>query len=91
MKTQKTIGIAILVGIVVALVLAASIKVYIVRAPSGGMIFSKSDEAYLFLADTRIHRDSHPARVSTPKSSCGARARQSELAARNLVAVSEEF
>src|SRR5436853_5853745 len=25
------------------------------------------------------HNDSHPARVSTPKSSCGARARQSEL------------
>jgi transposase len=34
------------------------------------------------------HSDSHPARVSTPKSSCGARARQSELDSRNLVAVS---
>ena len=34
------------------------------------------------------HNDSHPARVSTPQSSCGARARQSELDSRNLVAVS---
>jgi len=32
-------------------------------------------------------RHSHPARVSTPKSSCGARARQSELDSLNLVAV----
>jgi len=34
------------------------------------------------------HSDSHPARVSTPKSSRGARTRQSELDSRNLVGVS---
>jgi len=34
------------------------------------------------------HSDSHPARVSTAKSSCGARPRQSELDSRDLVSVS---
>jgi hypothetical protein len=33
----------------------------------------------------RSGTDSHPSPVSTPKSSCGARARRSELDARNLV------
>ena len=43
----------------------------------------------LFVASGNArHSDSHPARVSTPKSSCGVRARQSELDSRNLVTVS---
>jgi hypothetical protein len=40
------------------------------------------------LVDSGNARHSHPARVSTPKSSCGARARQSELDSRHLAAVS---
>jgi hypothetical protein len=40
------------------------------------------------LVDSGNARHSRPARMSTPKSSCGARARKSELDSRHLDAVS---